>query len=524
MLLFAALLIIVGLCRGVSAAEDIDDLLAFEVDSQKYVVQVHPGYDCKLALVKVRARNDSNSEVKLKLRIRFPNKLLDYGFFILKTEVPDTSSKSRNAFLDFGFDLIQSPTDVKDYSRNSTALEAQEFIDHLYFSPFKLDKNAGLPLQFSSIFYEFEMNGIGKKTYSQSVNLTEQLRLKPFGVASPIIIKKNQTFLSKVADLYEPSEITSNCEVLLTTTDPTKKRFLATLSAFIRNNSLMLSGKAPTDFGPGADSKPGSIDQTLQLEFFVKERKYGYHTTQLLVSLELRGAEEITVKEYFLVFAVVLLLCLFMCLVVLLASKSTNSQISAVAEEMKKPTENVMLSHSVMEWKKEDHPSKPLDQTVIDELYMFKEVDQKKNRKKRVFEEDVRPPELSLSQVDKKLTLEKTMSFAMHAGSEPNSALKPNPMNDTVDLSPIKRARGEAFKVQSPSLTPELANSYVYAGGLRSSVDTVSVGNFQVSQGSPDNKMMSGENHGDTNQGTPAKELRISAFSEAVSPISDKPQ
>lgn len=524
MILSAALIICFATCARLSAAQDIDDRLAFEVDSQNYVVQVHPGYDRKLALVKVHARNGTETGEKLKLRIRFPRKLLDYGTFILKSEDTGTSGKARNAFLDFGFETIASSPDAKDYARNCSILEAQEFLDHLHFSSYKLDNTAQLPLQFSSIFYEFEIKALGKKTYSQAVNLTEQLKVKSFGVASPLVLKKNQTFLSKIADLSEPTEIVTNCEVFLTTTDSGKKNFLATFSAFMRNSSLMLSGKAPSDFGLGPDSKADAANPSLQLSFVVKEKKFGYETTQLLVNLELRGAEQITLKEYFLVFAVVFLLCLFMCLVVLLASKSSNSQLKAVSEELKKPAENVMLSHSVVEWKKEDHPAKPLDQTVIDELYMFKEVDQKKLRKKRVFEEDVRPPELSLSQVDKKLPLEKTMSFAIPPNSEPSSALRPNPMNETVDLSPIKRARGEDFKIRSPSLTPDLANSYVFAGGVRSSVDTATVRDFQIGLGSPDNKVMSGERPGETGQHTPARELKISAFSETVSPTSDKPK
>ena len=524
MILFAVLLICVGTRTGVSAAQDIEDRLAFEVDSQKYVVQAHPGYDCKLGLVKVRTRNGTDSEEKLRLRVRFPRKLLDYGAFILKPDDPSSSSKSRNAFQDSGFDLMQSPPDARDYARHCSALEAQEFLDRLHFSPHKLDRSSELPLQFSSIFYEFEVKAVGKKTYSQSVNLTEQLKIKSFVVASPLVLRKNQTFLSKIADLNEPEEITSNCEVFLMTPDPGKKRYIATFSAFMRDSTLMLSGKAPQDFGPGLDAQPDQANPTLQLSFVVKERKFGYETVQLQVNLELRGIEQITLKEYFLVFAVVFLLCLFMCLVVLLASKSSNSQMKVVSEELKKPTENVMLSHSVVDWKKEDHPSKPLDQTVIDELYMFKEVDQKKLRKKRVFEEDLRPPELSLSQVGKKLPLEKTMSFAIPPNSEPSSALRPNPMNETVDLSPIKRARGEDFKIRSPSLTPDLANSYVFAGGVRSSVDTGTVRDPQTHLGSPDYKVMSGERPPNTNQHSPARDLKISAFSETVSPTSDKPQ
>ncbi len=521
MKLFGAFLVAVQAVLGVAAAEDIEDRLAFEVDSQRFVVQVHPGYDCTLAPVRVRAKNSRDAQELLKLRIRYPKKLLDFGAFSLRPKAAEASSSSRNVFLDSGFEAVQSPADVKDFARNCSVLEAQAFLDRLQFSPFKLDNRAHLPMQFSSIFYEIEVGGVGKKTYSQSVNLTEQLKFKAFGVTSALVLRPNQTFLSRVADLSESEEILGHCEVLLSASDPGKKKYLSTISAFMRNSSLMLSGKLPSDFGAGPEGSAGLAPRSLQLEVVVRERRFGYESSRLVVSLDLRTAEQVTLKEYFLVIAVVFLLCLFMCLVVLLASKSSNSQLQTVAEEMKKPTENVMLSHSVVEWKKEDHPTKPLDQTVIDELYMFKEVDQKKLRKKRIFEEDLRPPELSLSQVGKKLTLEKTMSFAIPPTSEPSSALRPNPMNETMDLSPIKRARGEDFKIRSPALTPDLASSYVSAPGLRSSLEAA--GSLQLpGLASPDNQVMSGEQRPDSRLHTPAKDLRISAFSESVSPGSDQ--
>jgi hypothetical protein len=292
----------------------------------------------------------------------------------------------------------------------------------------------------------------------------------------------------------------------------------------IENSSVLLTGRIPES---AVEEKNGLRQAVFSLVFVMKEKVFGYKSSSMMVVLDVRGTVAITAKEYFLIFVIVTVICLLMCLIALLAGKSTNNeQKKAVADAISKPiTDNAMLTHSVLEWKKEDNEQKPVDVTMVDELFMFREADQKKNRKKRIYEmeDDFRPEELNLAQLDRKLALERTTSF-IGANSEPNSSLKrPNGINENMDLSPIRIPKGENFKVRSPSYMPDPTSRMIREHNEKeeNGNEDLGVDKYDINLDSPNDKEMMSEYGSERNQPvsavslemTPIRDFHIQAFS-----------
>ena len=138
-------------------------------------------------------------------------------------------------------------------------------------------------------------------------------------------------------------------------------------------------------------------------------------------------------------------------------------------------------------------------------------------------EDDFRPEELNLAQLDRKLALERTTSF-IGANSEPNSSLKrPNGINENMDLSPIRIPKGENFKVRSPSYMADPTSRMIREHNEKeeNGNEELGVDKYDINLDSPNDKEMMSENGSERNQPvsavslemTPIRDFHIQAFS-----------
>ena len=239
------------------------------------------------------------------------------------------------------------------------------------------------------------------------------------------------------------------------------------MKIYFNEGVLMMSGVMPSS--PNPKHKAAARRNAL-LALTVTDSLTKISSAEIYFYFEIANHEtELSSSDLFMVAVLIGFMCLLVVLVVSLGKESTNG--TRAVKDLVDPSlvanasqDNNMLSKSVIDWSKNQNSPAQVDQTVVDELYMFKDAQQKEQKKRRsLFQvEDNRPAEIEIPVLQK-------MSLEVE-GSQFNSALKqPTPtlsltasfMKQTFDLSPI---RGEVHKaldlhLETPHRTPHVGTN-----------------------------------------------------------------
>lgn len=199
----------------------------------------------------------------------------------------------------------------------------------------------------------------------------------------------------------------------------------------------------------------------------ITDSKVGMRSEDIPLRLLVLPPPPVSWQAIFLVIIIIGSVAMLVCLAVLLGRQSASDNVKLVTEAVSTRQSNDMLTHSVIEWKKKevDLDKSQLDQTAVDEVYMFKEVEIKRNKQYRAFELDEmnRPFPMDLNLLQKKFSKEDILTPGYSLNNTLNNTLDFRKMsggNDiTVDMSPIKIKQGTRFEVNTPNSSVIMSDS-----------------------------------------------------------------
>lgn len=201
--------------------------------------------------------------------------------------------------------------------------------------------------------------------------------------------------------------------------------------------------------------------KNIVLVLSVTHRTENLKSSEISVRFEVTSSDGgFTSSDLFLAAVLFGFICLLVTLIVLLTKEGENSK-NAVKDAINpglaagQTPDNNMLSQSVVDWTKADTSASKVDQTVVDELYMFKDAQYKEQRKRRsLFQaDDNRPAELQIPQVN---IQDANISQMDSAFKQPNLSMNSSFMKQTMDLSPIRGHLPAALDLhlETPQRTP----------------------------------------------------------------------
>ena len=334
----------------------------------------------------------------------------------------------------------------------SSAMKLNEFDDLLQSLSVELVKATN---EVAIITYQAQCAD-DSDSITQKLQYTDNLIFTELVPGLQVEIIAGKPFGIPLVEFKEPGFIVNNLEVEYALQAAT----LSFAQFRLYQGQLIFEGDAPQ-----LRDKSIKGDAYFSTRVIVFDRSTGVNSTEIQVHVLLKRDTSLDKKYIFFFVIFLAFLLLMLCCLIVLTKQAEADQKKLVADAVKS---DGMLSQSVVEWKKKDDLNQSqLDQTQINEMYMFKEHQLKLNKKKKGhtdFEAN-RPPPVELDLVKKSISnnLEEiTPSYAQSATFDQ----KPSPPNQnevTFDLSPIKGRMGINFEVNTPNSSIVLDSNQVSA-------------------------------------------------------------
>lgn len=397
---------------------------------------VHPEYGSSLSNLKL---SDIYAQDNCSLALEVPKDLEDVGFI----QSADTSPpKGYYALANL---MTRTVTTSKfDYFIQTNGETVSAILDALRLTI----KNKTLPESTAWLLSFSVKCGEQYDSYNITVMYSKIIETESQAENKPVEIIAGKVFSKKLAALIVPETMYPNLKVKLADGAAS----ISFAHFWVYRGQLIVDGDAPM--------MPEGTTETYSTVVYVEESLAGLRSKLIQVKISITPPPVVSWGTIFLISIIIFTICMLMCLVFLLVRQSSSNQIKIVKDAVNHRPQNEMLTNSVIEWKKkEEVENSQLDQTAINEVYLFREAEIKKEKKKRVFdvnnEMDNRPSPMDLNCLPRKLSKDEVLTPGYSLNNTMSNTLdfrRMNSANDlTVDMSPIRIKQGMQFQVNTPN-------------------------------------------------------------------------
>lgn len=428
----------------------------FDLSTFAHSIAVHPDYPVPFNLKIQKYNRYYRENERCTLEVQIPNNFSLHGGRVL---------------VDIGSNLLELSTLTTTkvvgqfivFQKTSLLASLSTFTEQLRAAVFSKNLTEGTSWIIDLILI------CGETTESVALNLSysKTIQTELLMENGNSWVTESQTFSVKVARIYEPVSLLSQLEIHYT--DPTMRLPFAKFHIF--SGDLIMEGEAPV-------SRNKRVS-TFYSKIYLIDLKSGMKSVEFNIQLEVRPNSSVNWPAIFILCIMLGFVFLIVCLLVIIAKQSTENHVQIVADALPKKE---VLTNSVLEWKKEaDLNKSQLDQTVINEMYLFKEAEMKKEKKKRAYEieEEGRPPPVDLACIKKDPKDDVlTPGYSLNVTQELRKTTSGNDI--TLDLSPIRIKKGVNFEMRSPQLAALTSSEIkpnpgqIVSSGLKLNIQSVS--------------------------------------------------
>jgi len=434
-------------------------------------ITLHPGQTTRLCQLEVSIPEVDNISMIVRFFLSVPKDAENRGEFMFNSSKVQTGKNQPTQWtpVSNNMQLIAETANYKVYSTQGTLPGLNQLLSSLYF--ISKDPDHSSPPSNTSLIglkplvYEFS-SAEDSASVTQYLSIGNSLGVTSHYPLEELYISPSTLFKYSIADIDEDADFIRTIQVSYS--DDIGNVSKSFLQFDLINRTLLIFGRTPSEFVASVGSNSGV--NRVKITYTVRDPKSTLESQPINLVINMKERTSTNLRDMVIFACIICFFLVFLSFLLYSYIRADINQKKYVEDQMANPVEadvktEDVLTQSVVCWKPNPNASRA-DITAVNELFMFKHLEQNRLRNERFEGEGgLRPQPVSIGSSNV-LCSDRKVSELPLGNIEDLSAIKSRGFQNSglksidisIDLSAIKRPGGREFDNSFVDRTPYTAN------------------------------------------------------------------